>query len=49
MGTTTDTTALVEKVFDKMIDLLIAQQDELPALPTARRLLFFHRGSGSRS
>ena len=31
---------------DKMIDQLIAKHDELPALPTERRLLFLHRGVG---
>jgi hypothetical protein len=34
------------KGIDKMIDQLIAEHDELPALPTERRLLFFHRGIG---
>ena len=34
------------KGIDKMIDQLIAKHDELPALPTGRRLLFFHRGIG---
>jgi hypothetical protein len=29
------------KGIDKMIDLWIARHDELPALPTERRLLFF--------
>jgi hypothetical protein len=29
-----------------MIDSLIAKHDELPALPTERRLLFFHCGTG---
>lgn len=34
------------KGIDKMIDQWIAEHDELPALPTERRLLFFHRGIG---
>ena len=34
------------KGIDKMIDQLIAKHDELPALPTERRLLFFHYGIG---
>ena len=34
------------KGIDQMIDQLIAKHDELPALPTNRRLLFFHRGIG---
>jgi hypothetical protein len=34
------------KGIDKMIDQLIAKHDELPALSTERRLLFFHRGIG---
>jgi hypothetical protein len=34
------------KGIDKMIDQLIAKHDELPALPTERRVLFFHRGPG---
>jgi hypothetical protein len=34
------------KGIDKMIDPLIAKHDESPALPTARRWLFFHRGIG---
>ena len=34
------------KHIDKMIDPLIAKHDELRALPTERRLLFFHRGIG---
>jgi len=37
------------KGIDKMIDQLIAKHDELLALPTERRLLFLHRGSGSRT
>jgi hypothetical protein len=34
------------KGIDKMIDQLIAKHDELSALSTKRRLLFFHRGPG---
>jgi hypothetical protein len=34
------------KGIDKMIAQLIAKHDELPALPTERRLPFFHRGIG---
>jgi hypothetical protein len=34
------------KGIDKMIDQWIVKHDELPALPTERRLLFFHRGIG---
>jgi hypothetical protein len=34
------------KGIDKMTDPLIAKHDELPGLPIARRLLFFHRGIG---
>jgi hypothetical protein len=29
-----------------MIDQLIAKHDDLPALSTNKRLLFFHRGTG---
>lgn len=34
------------KGIDKMIDPWIAKYDELPALPTERRLLFLHRDTG---
>jgi hypothetical protein len=37
------------KGIDKMIDQLIVKHDELLALPTERRLLFLHRGIGSRT
>jgi hypothetical protein len=35
------------KCIDKMIDQLIPKHDWLPALPTERRLLFFHRSPGA--
>jgi hypothetical protein len=37
------------KGINKMIDQSIAKHDELPALSAGRRLLFFHRGPGSRT
>jgi hypothetical protein len=34
------------KGIDKMIDQWLVKHDELPAVPTERRLLFLHRGIG---
>jgi hypothetical protein len=36
------------KGIDRMIDQWIAKHDWIPALPTERRLLFFHSSPGSR-
>jgi len=35
-----------EKGINKIIDQLIAKRDELPALPTEMRFLYFHRSIG---